>query len=335
MSFYLDDGHTHLQMHVVKATSLLLALVAGGFTLVNFFVWDELLFGFIDLAYCLVCIYIYSKIQENDYKKWYASLLIFGLSFIILFSLAVAQTFTVIIFWSFCFPPIYHILFNRYLGALFSAIYLIISILLIVDYQNPIRGMQHSVFNYILPYTVIWAISFVYEDIRTTILKKFRQAALSDSLTGAKNRLALESDFNSGRYLGQPHYLLHIDLDHFKAINDTYGHAIGDKVLREVVSLMQQVVGNQQVYRIGGEEFCLVYSAYTVTEAYHVAEEIRKTIADNQIDVADDTIKVTMSGGLHRLAQNVLNSQIDPTLSQTDTALYQAKDEGRNRILIV
>jgi diguanylate cyclase (GGDEF)-like protein len=123
------------------------------------------------------------------------------------------------------------------------------------------------------------------------------------------------------------------DIDWFKKVNDTYGHAAGDVVLRSVAHTIQQALrAGDLVGRIGGEEFGLLLPHATTAQAAATIERVRATIANNAVVVAPDLkIHVSISTGLAIL--NV-DSTLEATLANADAALYQAKLTGRNRIVV-
>jgi len=127
-----------------------------------------------------------------------------------------------------------------------------------------------------------------------------------------------------------------IDIDHFKAVNDTYGHLAGDRVLRVVADRFKaQLRDGDLIGRFGGEEFAILLPRTTGPEAARVAERLRGHIADAPIAVSDGRdesilVGITVSIGVAELASS--RQDLDDLLAAADAALYQAKDEGRNRI---
>ncbi|NCP65828.1 MAG: GGDEF domain-containing protein [Paraglaciecola sp.] len=160
--------------------------------------------------------------------------------------------------------------------------------------------------------------------------KQLRHLAITDPLTGLNNRMMLQSTLEQALNVHQrtnnPMTLLSIDLDHFKAINDQYGHDVGDQVLVEVAAaLKNQVRASDSVFRIGGEEFCcLLFNA----DGQQKAEEILTTISQLHIP---DCKQVTASIGLAKAAENY---DWKSWLVHSDQALYNAKIQGRNQIVV-
>ena len=160
-----------------------------------------------------------------------------------------------------------------------------------------------------------------------------RIQATHDALTGTWNRGALlellGSELHRGKRTQIPTALLMLDLDHFKKINDTYGHLSGDAVLREVARRISEAVrGYDFVGRYGGEEFLVVLPDCDIKQATQTAERIRTAISANPILATSFEIMVTASiGATATLSNDVTEMEI---LAIADDALYQAKNAGRN-----
>ncbi len=127
--------------------------------------------------------------------------------------------------------------------------------------------------------------------------------------------------------------VLMCDLDHFKIINDSYGHAIGDLVLKHFATILRnELRKSDTVGRVGGEEFAIVLSGMSVTEANIFARRVQKRIAETPLVEGNEIILVTVSIGI--AVMNVTDASADASLSRSDRALYRAKESGRNRIEI-
>ena len=165
---------------------------------------------------------------------------------------------------------------------------------------------------------------------------ELRQLANTDSLTGALTRRGLEQRLQaelerSHRY-GRKLSLLAIDLDHFKQVNDRFGHAAGDLMLRAVVQACRETLRITDVIgRFGGEEFIVLLPETAAAEAAIVAERLRETIAGLRVPYGADRLAVTASFGLTTLL-NSDRAALEP-LARADAALYAAKALGRNRVV--
>jgi diguanylate cyclase (GGDEF)-like protein len=164
-----------------------------------------------------------------------------------------------------------------------------------------------------------------------------RFQATHDALTGIWNRRALfdllQRELERASRSQGATGLLMLDLDHFKQVNDTYGHLAGDEVLREVASRIMQVIRSYDlVGRHGGEEFLVVLPGCDQSQALQSAERIRATIEAKPMIVNDSTIRVTVSIGATSAASGTSEKEL---LAIADTALYQAKNAGRNRAVLL
>jgi diguanylate cyclase (GGDEF)-like protein len=164
-----------------------------------------------------------------------------------------------------------------------------------------------------------------------------RVAAL-DALTGVYNRRfgmqRLAEEFSRSLRSGDPLGLLMIDLDHFKAINDTYGHLVGDRVLLTVVGAARHVLREGDVLiRYGGEEFLIILPGAGRDDLTKMAERVRRATADAEIAEGDQRIKVTVSIGGAGLPDQTAGSP-EKLIGIADAALYAAKTSGRDRAII-
>jgi diguanylate cyclase (GGDEF)-like protein len=160
-----------------------------------------------------------------------------------------------------------------------------------------------------------------------------------DTLTGLYNRWfvieKLDSELNRSLRHGSPMSILMLDVDHFKRINDTFGHAVGDQVLQAVGKLLRD---SCRVYdvpgRYGGEEFCIVLPETKPGNTSVVAERIRSRLESMELPCGDSTIAVTASIGIAGMDVPADSEVLSPAalLDRADRALYSAKNRGRNRV---
>jgi diguanylate cyclase (GGDEF)-like protein len=160
-------------------------------------------------------------------------------------------------------------------------------------------------------------------------------ASLTDPLTEVGNRRKLEMDLHDALAAATgPTALVMVDLDHFKAVNDTYGHPAGDALLRHVAGVLREVVRPEDgVYRYGGEEFALLLPATPEHEAARVADRARESLGGREVALTDLVVPApTASLGV---AATAGAGDLDGLglISRADRALYRAKDDGRNRVV--
>lgn len=178
----------------------------------------------------------------------------------------------------------------------------------------------------------------IFADI--TELKKLQtqleRQAYYDELTGIFNRRAFYTTcsqrFDDAQAHGKPFAVALIDIDHFKMVNDTYGHYIGDQMLQHVVEVCQSQLGEEVLFaRYGGEEFVLAIENHTVTAVFELAEAIRKSVEQTPLTIGELRIAATISTGVALLDCSETTS-LQLLLNNADLALYAAKEKGRNRV---
>lgn len=167
---------------------------------------------------------------------------------------------------------------------------------------------------------------------------KMYDLATTDDLTGAFNKKAileiLKEEFARTQTKATPLTLLMFDIDHFKQTNDTFGHLAGDYVLKETCNLIKNKMIRQKdaLGRYGGEEFALVLRETPLQIGVDVAERIRSTIEKNSFLFDDKKIPVTISIGVSSLDSTIKNPE--DLIASADKALYDAKNQGRNRVCV-
>jgi diguanylate cyclase (GGDEF)-like protein len=174
------------------------------------------------------------------------------------------------------------------------------------------------------------------EELRTSNLL-LEDLSRKDDLTGVYNRrflmesLGLEAA-RAHRY-GQPLSLAIFDIDHFKRVNDTNGHLMGDTVLRQFASTMQNRLRKTDVFgRYGGEEFAVIITATSLAPAAVLCEELRRIVETTPFGDGETSLSLTASAGVAEFKPGM---DIDALMDTADRGLYRAKEEGRNRVASV
>lgn len=191
---------------------------------------------------------------------------------------------------------------------------------------------------------LVYACSFLFTELARRLAETqsqrdlARQKAMLDDLTGALTRDAIFQKLENAHSLAtqkeKPYSVLFIDLDHFKKVNDTFGHAIGDAAL---VVAMQQIMktlrSNDSVGRYGGEEFLVLLEGLEVESAKKIAERICADIANEAAPLRKGIPPLTVSIGIAD-ASSKSDIQVENVIERADKALYTAKQEGRNRVVV-
>ncbi|HEY5717190.1 MAG TPA: GGDEF domain-containing protein, partial [Motiliproteus sp.] len=172
----------------------------------------------------------------------------------------------------------------------------------------------------------------------STALDRAETLASTDELTGIPNRRSFiqraQQRHAEWQRHGKPYALVMLDIDHFKQINDRYGHPAGDQVLRAVAETLQRHTRREDTLgRLGGEEFCVLLVELTPSDALQQAERMRQELAALRVAVGEQRLAITASFGL-ACSQTGGDLDFDLLLSRADQALYQAKAGGRNRVAL-
>ncbi|QPK65056.1 GGDEF domain-containing protein [Methylomonas sp. LL1] len=164
-----------------------------------------------------------------------------------------------------------------------------------------------------------------------------QKMAATDALTGVMNRRSLEQE--AARLLarcsrtGEPLAIMMIDVDHFKSINDRYGHQVGDEVLKRLTAIAQQSIrGDDYLARYGGEEFCILLPASLEKDACILADRLRQAFATTLIEFGGEVLCSTISIGIADSVHAGL--EFSSLVVAADKAMYRAKRDGRNRVIM-
>lgn len=175
-------------------------------------------------------------------------------------------------------------------------------------------------------------------DLHSLRARLARHAQERDPLTGALTRAVLQADLREQDALVQRGIascaLAMLDLDHFKSVNDTYGHAAGDQVLVATVRCVRSVLRPyDRLYRYGGEEFLICMPGVSGVQAGDLAERIRKAISEQRVWLDDGQRHIQVTGSIG-VAMHDASRTVEESLGIADKAMYEAKALGRNRVVV-
>ena len=180
-------------------------------------------------------------------------------------------------------------------------------------------------------------LKFSYQDdIEERYQKELYNSVVRDGLTGCYNKKffadRIESEFSFSLRHGQPLSLLMFDIDHFKQVNDTYGHQAGDFVLKQLTEVVNRCIRGEDIFaRYGGEEFALLLRDTNAERSFILADRIRRTVAAHRFVFKQTRIPLTISIGVATLSGTSL-ADTDEMIRVSDEYLYKAKHSGRDRV---
>jgi len=193
------------------------------------------------------------------------------------------------------------------------------------------KNIEDIILNFDIPEgnkkDVIKKINFMYS--------QSRHLSLTDALTGLHNRRSFEDSFErefcrAERYKSDLSFAI-IDIDYFKKVNDTYGHSVGDYILKEVAYLLIDTFRKtDMVFRYGGEEFAVIIPETPIEKAVVPLERFRRAINEYPFNTSGKDIEITVSIGISEFGKEITTAQ--NLFEEADKALYKAKANGRNQI---
>ena len=166
-----------------------------------------------------------------------------------------------------------------------------------------------------------------------------QRLAHTDALTGVNNRRYLfeiaEHEFDIARRYQQSLSVIMFDLDHFKSLNDTFGHALGDQMLERVTQIARAELRDaDSIGRYGGEEFLIILPVTSAEQAYLLAERVRKGVDALRVETNKGTAAVTLSIGIAEILHTPKDQSVENVINRADEAMYMAKRAGRNRTML-
>ncbi|MDO6527867.1 diguanylate cyclase [Motilimonas sp. 1_MG-2023] len=181
--------------------------------------------------------------------------------------------------------------------------------------------------------TVVWMAKNITE--RHYLEQRLKELSEIDELTGVFNRRSFTSTLSNALLHDRPHQqnhsLLMVDIDRFKLINDSIGHVAGDAIIKHIVFVIQQQLSETSyIGRIGGEEFAILLSDMTLSEATKFAEQLRVKVKDTPCIAGDYIVNATISIGVTTINKD--DSDIKDILHRADTAMYYSKSKGRDNV---
>ncbi len=334
------------KIRITNIIAIFTTIVSGLYTLAYFFVLDNALVAMINTAFTLAYAFtlLFNSFQANRGSKiWFFSVLMLHL--IVCTNIYVTKESGFHLYY-FLVPTGVYLVFD-FKDKIEKITLSIIAVFLyfycentpnptpLIELSDAINHVIYQSVIFVNMVEVILVMTIFSNEIETNEAKLIKQAK-TDSLTGIANRHCFFEQgnalFKSSIHLERPFSLIILDFDHFKAVNDRYGHFIGDLCLTEISKVIKsQCRSNDLFARVGGEEFAIALPDTTMHEANHVAEKMRIAIESHAITITEEQhFFCTASFGISTKRSH--HDDLKYLLVQADKALYLAKEKGRNRV---
>lgn len=321
-----------LRDKVWQGLCLILGVLAGLLAVWNiFFNTQALLLGCVEILLTLFSIYIFLSVKKWPNLVWQQYLYLLLFCILVMYAVWDRPLVNAIFLWPLFLPILSYLTLGIRVGLIASLITLALSLLILstkVDAESFQNGFSLHL-NFFFCYLCIMGISHVYERNRRRIEDDLVKLAITDALTGVKNRLAFKQYFSKYLTHEQAFGLMMLDIDHFKKINDSYGHDVGDELLRQLTQRILDISDDFQLFRHGGEEFCILLEGEK-NKLHEQAELIRHTVANQVFHLGDRDVSITVSIGL--AVSNTVTNKSD-LIVIADQRMYSAKRKGRNCVM--
>lgn len=336
----INQSELALRMRVFRSALIFVAIAASYFAYNNYFVSsnNSKIYACFELALAVYAVSLLWLAKDSKHFKLHCNLFLLSFAAIVCYGAATTSYKAGLYVWLFVFPVMSYLLLGSKQGFITTFVYLLagVGISLWRLYLSDESIHPIAIANFSLSFFVIWAMSHTYEFQRKKALWKLNQLAVTDSLTGLKNRLDLQEIFIDLKARheseNQSFGLAIIDIDYFKSLNDQYGHDSGDRVLQKFAQLVKKNLReNDLAFRVGGEEFCFLLPNSSKETALSTLERVRKAIEKFEFVHEEHHMKITISIGVAEFSQD--GDDFKKLYHVADERLYRAKTAGRNQVV--
>ena len=284
----------------------------------------------------ILTIFVWFSSSQWRHYKWVVVIYVVFIFGCILVAIGVSPLYSGRQIWVLIFPMTSYLMLGKRAGFWLSTacLGLVCAILTFRFYEDSGMYLISIIVNLLFAYIFIWGLTHGAEKVHKRMLHALRKIASTDPLTGLANRrnvnLIYQSQLQKAEQKGDGLAFILIDLDHFKKLNDTYGHDIGDAVLVDFAErLRTHVDDNEQLFRLGGEEFCVLMPA---SQSKRWSLEFCQYVHDTVFYLDDLEIRYTISIGVSCSQEEV--SGFKHLYRIADQRLYKAKSIGRNCVVL-
>lgn len=325
-----DQEFPLLELSLQKGLSLLIFIITLFYSVWNILYLKLYILGSIELSMSALSLYFFIQALRQKDDKWQHYVLVGLTTLIILMSPIQGDIRAGSVSWCLVLLIIYYMMFGSRQGLLFSLILIFPVLYILYTKTTPEHFLPYrAMINYTLAHFCVWCMCYMYESQRQKDNLRLHTMAMKDALTGVKNRHALDVAFEHISKNNDKVHILMIDIDHFKKINDKFGHDIGDNVLIEIADCLQVYVGKEDIYRLGGEEFVILLAEKSDVNAIKTAEKLCQLIEQTIFHQHDLCLRMSISIGVGRFLPG---QSLNDFLRSADINLYLAKQQGRNTV---
>ncbi|EZH77409.1 diguanylate cyclase [Ectopseudomonas composti] len=336
MPGYFAKTEQHRRL-VLKAL-LWITMIGGLFFSVVNLMHDNWLLAGLEIGYAGVSLYLLTIIDKTSNLQLLTAIYLLPFFSIMIVALAQTTTSFAVFAWIQTIPIICYLLLGLRLGMYGSILFVGIGLFVFSRRFSSDEILQNVeiIANLGLASLAVMIFAHIYERSRILNEKRLTEQATTDALTGLPNRLKLAEVFERERAHalrnGTPLSLVFIDIDHFKQINDRFGHEVGDRALAHFAKVLAQRLRINDLFcRLGGEEFAVLLSGSKTAQARDIAESLRERLAAKPLVVDDSTLHMTLSAGV--ACFGVDGQSLDELMQAADRRTYAAKRAGRNRVI--
>ncbi|MBU2065069.1 MAG: GGDEF domain-containing protein [Gammaproteobacteria bacterium] len=334
----LETNERHKRM-VLKA--LLWTTLAGGifFGILNLFhgIW---VLSALEGIYACFSVALLRIVDRTPRLRFWTLVYLLPFFCVMMIALLLAKTSYTIFAWIQTIPIICYLLLGLRTGSRVAIVFITLGLL---AFNYRFTGENHLLnisimSNVVLASLAMVLFSHIYERSRMDNERRLMELASTDSLTGLANRMKLAEVFKREHAHAQrntaPLALIFIDIDHFKLINDQYGHEAGDQALQHLAQVLGERLRSTDLFcRLGGEEFAVLLPNTAPVQAIEVAENLRRRLQDTPLRLGEKRVAMSLSAGVANLGYDGIS--LDDLLRTADRRTYAAKRNGRNQVVSV
>ncbi|MER0239265.1 GGDEF domain-containing protein [Fulvimarina sp. MAC8] len=291
-----------------------------------------------ELAMGSLAIGLIPIVRKTDHLVTWSIVYLIPFNSVMMFIISTPQSSPSVFAWVLLIPILSHMLIGRALGGAMTLTFMLIAFSLYYTRfgDDLVNGNSRALLNVAGVALCIFGFSYAYETSRSRAENALKKRAFTDALTGLGNRSYLYCRFGEeierNRRYGTPCGILLLDIDFFKRINDTYGHEVGDNALQLMSAILtENIRTNDDAFRHGGEEFCVLLHDTAHDDAACAAEKLRRIVEAAELKSNGSTINFTTSIGVASIPDD--GEDLQELMNVADMRLYDAKSRGRNQVV--